>query len=218
MGKIKEYLLEQQEREWDEAYERWKEEGDHGAKLQLDHDRVVDTTDSSIAKEESMKVETVKAGNEILEIDAHTGEILVTGTVDDVGLIRTTKIKALRLLSKQDFALINNVWEPKRDGLIKILSSLPIGYTWKILDDKLNRSYAQVKGVLTINVGSTTRSADAMGICEVNELPKPNMHFMNARAETRALKRAIETLFGSVINYFVINYLPNQGAWQGGAR
>ena len=30
---------------------------------------------------------------------------------------------------------------------------------------------------------------------------------MNARAETRALKRAIETLFGSVINYFVVQYL-----------
>ena len=30
---------------------------------------------------------------------------------------------------------------------------------------------------------------------------------MMARAETRALKRAIEVLFGSVINYYVVNYL-----------
>jgi len=32
-------------------------------------------------------------------------------------------------------------------------------------------------------------------------------HVMNATAETRALKRAIETLFGSVINFYVVNYL-----------
>jgi len=32
---------------------------------------------------------------------------------------------------------------------------------------------------------------------------------MNARAETRALKRAIETLFGSVINYYVVHYLES---------
>jgi len=47
-----------------------------------------------------------------------------------------------------------------------------------------------------------------MGICEFSELKgKGGLHFMNARAETRALKRAIETLFGSVINYFVVQYL-----------
>jgi len=52
------------------------------------------------------------------------------------------------------------------------------------------------------------RSAEAMGICELKELRgNGGLHFMNARAETRALKRAIETLFGSVINYFVIHHL-----------
>ena len=35
-------------------------------------------------------------------------------------------------------------------------------------------------------------------------------HVMNAIAETRALKREIETLFGSVVNYYVVNYLVNQ--------
>jgi hypothetical protein len=30
---------------------------------------------------------------------------------------------------------------------------------------------------------------------------------MITRAETRALKRAIEVLFGSVINYYVVKYL-----------
>jgi hypothetical protein len=47
-----------------------------------------------------------------------------------------------------------------------------------------------------------------MGICELSELKgNGGLHFMNARAETRALKRAIEVLFGSVINYYVVKYL-----------
>ncbi len=47
-----------------------------------------------------------------------------------------------------------------------------------------------------------------MGICEFLELKgNGGLHFMNARAETRALKRAIETLLGSVVNYFVVQYL-----------
>lgn len=50
-----------------------------------------------------------------------------------------------------------------------------------------------------------------MGICEFSELKgNGGLHFMNARAETRALKRAIETLFGSVINYYVIHVLETQ--------
>ena len=47
-----------------------------------------------------------------------------------------------------------------------------------------------------------------MGICEYSELKGTGgLHFMNARAETRALKRAIETLFGSVINFYVVHVL-----------
>ena len=147
---------------------------------------------------------------DILEINNDTGEILVSANQDDFNQIRATKIKALQLLSKNDFVLINGTWEAKRDGLIKILSSLPISYSWiiqeKILDHE--KQYAQVLGVLSISTGSTRRSSDGMGICELSELKgKGGLHFMNARAETRALKRAIETLFGSVINYFVVQYL-----------
>jgi len=146
---------------------------------------------------------------ELLEIDNNTGEILLSG-VDDVATdaIKQTKIKALNLLTPNDFVLINGTWEAKRDGLIKILSSLPISYSWiiqeKILDH--DRHYAQILGVLSVTTGSITRSSDGMGICELSELKgNGGLHFMNARAETRALKRAIETLFGSVINYYVIN-------------
>ena len=62
--------------------------------------------------------------------------------------------------------------------------------------------------MLSVKTGNITRSSDGMGICELSELKgNGGLHFMNARAETRELKRAIETLFGSVINYFVMNHI-----------
>jgi len=70
------------------------------------------------------------------------------------------------------------------------------------------KKYSQIQGRLTVISGTVTRQSDGIGICEYTELKgNGGLHFMVARAETRALKRAIETLFGSVINYFVINYL-----------
>lgn len=90
----------------------------------------------------------------------------------------------------------------------KILSSLPISYTWKIVEKSLDKDKAVILGTLSVGTGSIVRSADSMGICEHSELKgNGGLHFMNARAETRALKRAIEVLFGSVINYYVIKYL-----------
>lgn len=146
-----------------------------------------------------------------LDVNHITGEITLEGDSKDFKAIQSTKIKALKLLSVNDFCLINNVWEAKRDGLIKILSSLPISYEWKITDKELRDSFASITGRLTITTGSITRSADSMGICEVGELRgNGGLHFMNSRAETRALKRAIEVLFGSVINYFVINHLERE--------
>ena len=145
---------------------------------------------------------------EVLEVNADTGEILVSANRADYTQLQQTKIKALKLLSKNDFVMINGVWEAKRDGLLKILTSLPISYSWKLQDRVLNDKYAQIVGTLTVENGTITRSADSIGICEFSELKgNGGMHFMNARAETRALKRAIETLFGSVINYYVVNYL-----------
>jgi len=69
---------------------------------------------------------TIHTADEVLEVDSNTGEILVTGSYADFTKVQTTKIKALRLLSPSDFCMINNVWEAKRDGLLKILTSLPI--------------------------------------------------------------------------------------------
>ena len=155
-----------------------------------------------------MKTKHYNTGSEVLEIDVDTGEILVSANRTDYSNLQQTKIKAFKLLSQNDFVMINGTWEAKRDGLLKILTSLPISYSWSLKDRELNKEYAQVVGTLTVENGSITRSCDSMGICEFTELRgNGGMHFMNARAETRALKRAIETIFGSVINYYVVNYL-----------
>ena len=154
----------------------------------------------------------IETDEEVLKVNARTGEILLAASKNDSNIIKETKLQAFKLLSRTDFVQINGVWEAKRDALIKILSSLPISYSWKILDKQISKEYAQVLGVLTIQTGSISREADSMGICEFSELKgNGGLHFMNARAETRALKRAIETLFGSVINYYVIHVLEAHG-------
>ena len=157
-----------------------------------------------------MTTRYIETDEEYLELNASTGEILCSETKSDDVKLKETKIKAYKLLSPRDFVQINGVWEAKRDTLIKILSSLPISYSWKILEKNLTSDYAEITGVLNIEIGSITRLAESMGICEYKELKGVGgLHFMNARAETRALKRAIETLFGSVINYYVVNILES---------
>ena len=146
--------------------------------------------------------------NEQFEINNVTGEIIVSCKQSDKQIIQTTKIKALQLLNPNDFININGVWEVKRDALIKILSSLPICYNWEIKQKELTKEYASITGVLTITTGNITRSSDSIGVCEIAELKSAKtLHFMITRAETRALKRAIEVLFGSVINWYVLKYL-----------
>jgi len=155
-----------------------------------------------------MQTTTTDIGVEMLEVNPDTGEILVSANKNDFLQLQQTKIKALKLLNRKDFVMINGTWEAKRDGLLKILTSLPISYSWVLKDRVLNKEYAEVVGTLTVENGSITRSTDSMGICEFSELRgNGGLHFMNSRAETRALKRAIETLFGSVINFYVVNYL-----------
>ena len=155
-----------------------------------------------------MKTETVMTEDEVLEVDPDTGEILVTGSYSDFTKVQTTKIKALKLLSHNDFVMINGTWEAKRDGLLKILTSLPLSYTWEIQKNIVKENFAQVNARLTVRNGKVLRSSDAVGICQIQELRgAKTVHIMNATAETRALKRAIETLFGSVINFYVVNYL-----------
>jgi len=159
-----------------------------------------------------MKTTSIATGTEILEINADTGEILVSANKTDYKQLQQTKIKALKLLSHQDFVMINGTWEAKRDGLIKILTSLPISYSWKINKNVMNDKFSQVNATLTVKNGNITKMTDSVGVCEYKELKgNKSLHIQNATAETRALKRAIETLFGSVINYYVVNYLVKGG-------
>jgi len=140
--------------------------------------------------------------NKDLIINETTGEII------SPDIFRQTKIKALNLLKPTDFVMINGTWEATRDALIKILSSLPISYSWEIKQKELTDTFASITGILNIEVDGITRRSDGIGICELNELRgTKSLHFMITRAETRALKRAIEVLFGSVINYYVVKYL-----------
>ena len=137
-----------------------------------------------------------------------TGEVITEELHGDEALLNATKKQVLRLLKSSDFVLINGVYEAKRDGLIKILSSLPISYKWQLESSELNESYAKVEGTLSVSVGELLRQSSGLGICELKELKGAGgLHFMMARAETRALKRSIEVLFGSVINYYVKHHL-----------
>lgn len=152
--------------------------------------------------------------NEIIDINPQTGEILISGDKADFEMIKQSKIKVVKLLKPNDFVMINGTWEAKKDGLLKILSSLPFSYSWELKSQLLDfdRGFAQVNGMLIFKIGSIERESEGMGICERTEFSgnmKYSLHNMNAKAETRALKRAIDVLFGSVINFYVLTYLQN---------
>ena len=150
-------------------------------------------------------------GAEIIEIDPETGEITTSGTEEDFQAIRQMKVKAVNLLKPSDFVQMGDTWEAKRDALIKILSSLPIGYEWRILEKNIKPGeFATIEGKLIIKTGEIERIAGGLGTCEAAEFTgrrSYSLHNMIATAETRALKRAIETLFGSVINFYVLKVL-----------
>jgi len=158
----------------------------------------------------------IDTGTEVIEIDPETGEITTGGTEEDFKAIQQMKIKAVNLLKPSDFVLMGETWEAKRDGLIKILSSLPVGYEWRLLEKHIEPgSYATIEGKLIVKTGEIERIAAGLGTCEASEFTgrmKYSLHNMTAKAETRALKRAIETLFGSVINYYVLQVMMKRAA------
>ena len=75
-----------------------------------------------------------------------TGEVITEQLSPDEALLNATKKQILQLLKSHDFVMINGVYEAKRDGLIKILSSLPISYQWQLEKSELKDNYAQVIG------------------------------------------------------------------------
>ena len=154
---------------------------------------------------------------EIIELDPQSGDINLPVQQDSFNEIKQVKLKASNVISPGDFVKINGRYEPTKDGLTKILSSLPISYSWKIINDEVlsidGGAYAKVKGILSINIGETVRDIDGMGIVEANEFSngmKYSLHNMMAKAETRALKRAIDVAFGSIINWYVKTQLETK--------
>ena len=99
-----------------------------------------------------MENKTVITNIEVLEVDSSTGEIIVNADKKDLDLIKQTKIKAVNVLNENDFVKINGTWEAKRDGLMKILSSLPINYIWEIKERMIdhNIGYSEIVGVLIV--------------------------------------------------------------------
>jgi hypothetical protein len=153
-------------------------------------------------------------------VDLKKGEVVIPeNKLKSTELIKQTKIKVIQILKPTDFALIKNTWEIKRDGALKILSSLPFDYTWEFEKEFTPFEFCDVKGVLTVDMNGTKRVIQSNGFCDKNDSMfkgQVDNHNMISKAETRALKRAIEVAVGGVINYFVLNVLQNQN--QGGQK
>jgi len=145
-----------------------------------------------------------------IQFDEKSGEVLLPANPISKKQITLAKVEAYKLLKPSDFAKINGTWEAKRDAMLKLLSSAPVSYEWKITNTELKKEYVLVSGILILQIGDILRKADGMGIVEPNEMEGKPLHFLVAKAETRALKRAIDVVFGSVINAYVINVLEKE--------
>ena len=129
--------------------------------------------------------------------------------------------RGLTILNKTDFTAINGRIEITRDGALKILSSLPISYSIETLEEEIKEDYVRVKVKLRLEFHKTGiwREAVGTGICEKDELIRSKQysrHNLYAKAETRAIKRAIETALGGIINAIILKLF---GSYQvGGGR
>ena len=154
--------------------------------------------------------ETVAAEAVEYKFDEKTGELIVPADEKEFEVIKKSKINMYKLLKPDDFANINGTWEAKADALKKILSSCPFSYDWVHKDREITKEYVLVSGTLTIRFESVERHIDGVGIVEPHEMAGKPLHFLLAKAETRALKRAIDVALGSVVNAFVIHVLEPQ--------
>lgn len=121
------------------------------------------------------------------------------------------------VINKSDFAEINGRIEATRDGLLKILSNLPVSYNIKVIDKVITSESAVITVETSVKFpNGETRTAESIGTCEISELHErqKSLHNMIAKAETRGIKRSIELIFGSVINQLIValygSYAPNR--------
>lgn len=113
---------------------------------------------------------------------------------------------AKQVLKPSDFARIKTkvgeIIEIKRDGILNLLSSLPVGYNFRIIEREITEDYALVRVELEVVFpNGIIRRGEGVGVCERAELKGiDNLHNLLTKAETRAMKRATEVCLGAVIN------------------
>ena len=127
----------------------------------------------------------------------------------EISLYEAVVKRALSVLDRKDFANVNGRIEITRDGALKILSSLPISYEITILQSDITPDKAVVRVRLYLEFHKTgiSRTTEGIGVCEKWELEKSknySLHNLITKAETRAIKRAIETALGGVINAVIL--------------
>jgi len=127
----------------------------------------------------------------------------------EISLYEAVVKKALSVLDRKDFASVNGKIEITRDGALKILSSLPVSYEITIVQSDITPERATVRVRLSLEFHKTgiTRKTEGIGVCEKWELEKSknySLHNLITKAETRAIKRAIETALGGVINAVIL--------------
>lgn len=117
--------------------------------------------------------------------------------------------EAKNVFTKNDFVAINGRYETTRDAMLKLLTSLPIGYNLEIVTKTLNKEYASITIRLKVNFHTgIERSVDTTGTCQMSEVKgSKTLHNLITRAETRAIKRAVETVFGAVVNALILEIM-----------
>ena len=123
---------------------------------------------------------------------------------------------AKQVLKPTDFAKIKTkvgeIIEIKRDGILNLLSSLPVGYNFRIIEREITEDYALVRVELeVIFPNGIIRRGEGVGVCEKSELKGiDNLHNLLTKAETRAMKRATEICLGAVINAVIKELFDKQ--------
>jgi hypothetical protein len=140
--------------------------------------------------------------NQTLATTQETAEI-----IEFKPLSKAVLSNARAIFTRNDFVAINGKYEATRDAMLKLLTSLPIGYNLAIISKSLSKEYASITIKLSIKFQSTgiERTAECVGTCEMMEVKgSKTLHNLITRAETRAIKRAVETVFGSVVNALIL--------------
>ncbi len=123
---------------------------------------------------------------------------------------KATLAGARSIFSPNDFVTINGKYETTRDAMLKLLTSLPIGYNLAITSKSLTKEYASITVKLSVKFNSTgiERSVETTGTCEMVKIKAgKSLHNLITRAETRAIKRAVETVFGAVVNALILEIM-----------